>query len=378
MDDTDLEEIEDDFVSNSKQSVKNQKPSNIFGQKVNNNQVILQGNRNGKNAITPVEKNKSIPEPKNRATNQITPSPSIFKNTPSNHESPNKSKSSVQNSPKKDSNNDGAMFQDLDDDFDMSFDQDDIERIAQEHLEKQKNAQQEQQKIPVRQQPPNYSNSKQSEPRNPIELSNDPARFKNFEDSKAQNPQMFHPLPENPQNIEYDPNLCPVDPEELDKDFTELDPDGLPNYRPSALRSLKYPTSDAKQQRDFQMKSAADCLVGNTLVVLPTGLGKTFIASVVMLNYYHYFPAGKIVFMAPTRPLVTQQIHAFYQISRLPRDEIFEMRSKITKNERKKYWNEKRIFFSTPQIVEHGLFALFLFFLRPAHRNFFFIIQICF
>jgi ERCC4-related helicase len=50
----------------------------------------------------------------------------------------------------------------------------------------------------------------------------------------------------------------------------------------------------------------------NTLVSLPTGLGKTLIAAVVMYNYYRWFPTGKVVFCAPTRPLVSQQIHAWY------------------------------------------------------------------
>jgi ERCC4-related helicase len=43
-------------------------------------------------------------------------------------------------------------------------------------------------------------------------------------------------------------------------------------------------------------------------VTLPTGLGKTFIAAIVMLNFYRWFPTGKIVFCAPTKPLVTQQV----------------------------------------------------------------------
>ena len=33
----------------------------------------------------------------------------------------------------------------------------------------------------------------------------------------------------------------------------------------------------------------------NTLVSLPTGLGKTLIAAVVMYNYYRWFPTGKVV-----------------------------------------------------------------------------------
>lgn len=36
-------------------------------------------------------------------------------------------------------------------------------------------------------------------------------------------------------------------------------------------------------------------IMANTLVSLPTGLGKTLIAAVVMYNYYRWFPTGKVV-----------------------------------------------------------------------------------
>jgi len=47
-------------------------------------------------------------------------------------------------------------------------------------------------------------------------------------------------------------------------------------------------------------------LTHNILVCLPTGLGKTFIATNVIYNYYKWFPKGKIFFLAPTKPLVNQ------------------------------------------------------------------------
>lgn len=43
-----------------------------------------------------------------------------------------------------------------------------------------------------------------------------------------------------------------------------------------------YPLNKAK--RDYQYNIVKHCLFDNTLVALPTGLGKTFIAGVVMLN----------------------------------------------------------------------------------------------
>lgn len=44
--------------------------------------------------------------------------------------------------------------------------------------------------------------------------------------------------------------------------------------------------------RDYQVSISKQALFVNTLVCLPTGLGKTLIASVVMYNYYRWFPSG--------------------------------------------------------------------------------------
>jgi len=59
--------------------------------------------------------------------------------------------------------------------------------------------------------------------------------------------------------------------------------------------------------REYQYSISRTCIFYNTVVCLPTGLGKTHIASVLILNYYRWFPGGKIFFLAPTRPLVYQQ-----------------------------------------------------------------------
>jgi ATP-dependent DNA helicase MPH1 len=51
---------------------------------------------------------------------------------------------------------------------------------------------------------------------------------------------------------------------------------------PLAMRRWTYPLNRPK--RDYQFNIVKHCLFENTLVALPTGLGKTFIAGVVMLN----------------------------------------------------------------------------------------------
>lgn len=45
--------------------------------------------------------------------------------------------------------------------------------------------------------------------------------------------------------------------------------------------------------RDYQFAITRTALFSNTLVALPTGLGKTLIAAVVMFNYFRWFPQGK-------------------------------------------------------------------------------------
>lgn len=49
-----------------------------------------------------------------------------------------------------------------------------------------------------------------------------------------------------------------------------------------AARRWIYPLN--QERRDYQFNIVKRCLFDNTLVALPTGLGKTFIAGVVMLN----------------------------------------------------------------------------------------------
>lgn len=62
--------------------------------------------------------------------------------------------------------------------------------------------------------------------------------------------------------------------------------------------------------RQYQAEIVETAIFHNTLVCLPTGLGKTLIGAVVMYNYYNWFPDGKVVFIAPTKPLVDQQREA--------------------------------------------------------------------
>ncbi|TFK41383.1 hypothetical protein BDQ12DRAFT_679374 [Crucibulum laeve] len=114
-----------------------------------------------------------------------------------------------------------------------------------------------------------------------------------------------------------------------------------------------YPTN--KPKRNYQFNIVKNCLFDNTIVALPTGLGKTFIAGVVMLNYYRWFPEGKVVFVAPTKPLVAQQIDACHQTCGIPGSDASELTGQVPKPTRARLWREKRIFYMTPQTLINDL-----------------------
>jgi hypothetical protein len=114
-----------------------------------------------------------------------------------------------------------------------------------------------------------------------------------------------------------------------------------------------YPTN--RQVRKYQVSIACNALLHNTLVVLPTGLGKTLVAAVVMYNYYRWFPTGKVVFMAPTKPLVNQQIEACHGVMGIPVEHTAELQGSVKPEERERLWSEKRVFYCTPQSMANDL-----------------------
>ncbi|CAK9441188.1 uncharacterized protein LODBEIA_P50570 [Lodderomyces beijingensis] len=120
------------------------------------------------------------------------------------------------------------------------------------------------------------------------------------------------------------------------------------------LKTYIYPTNF--EVRDYQYNIVRSAFYHNLLVALPTGLGKTFIASTVMLNFMRWFPESKIVFMAPTKPLVAQQIKACCSITGIPTSKVAILLDKARKN-REEIWNSRQVFFTTPQVVENDLCA---------------------
>ncbi|KAI1172510.1 hypothetical protein F4777DRAFT_561220 [Nemania sp. FL0916] len=121
-----------------------------------------------------------------------------------------------------------------------------------------------------------------------------------------------------------------------------------------AMKTWVYPTN-LGPTRDYQFSIVKNGLFHNTLVALPTGLGKTFIAATVMLNYYRWMKTAKLIFVAPTKPLVSQQVNACFHIAGIPRSETTLLTGEVAPALRAEEWAEKRVFFMTPQTLENDL-----------------------
>ncbi len=116
------------------------------------------------------------------------------------------------------------------------------------------------------------------------------------------------------------------------------------------------------EQRDYQLSIAASALQENTMVVLPTGLGKTAIALIVtasrLLN-----AGGKMLMMAPTKPLVEQHYRFFSKNLRIPeKDEadsgVFAMFTGETPNKKRvEQWEKATCIFATPQVIKNDCLA---------------------
>ncbi len=106
-------------------------------------------------------------------------------------------------------------------------------------------------------------------------------------------------------------------------------------------------------KRIFQMELAATALKGSSLIVVPTGLGKTIIALMVLLAR---MDKGRVLFLAPTKPLVEQ--HAAF-LQRVLKDPsiVSMMTGESAPVKRMASWENSRIIVSTPQVIENDLLA---------------------
>ncbi|KAI9784765.1 MAG: 3'-5' DNA helicase [Geoglossum umbratile] len=121
-----------------------------------------------------------------------------------------------------------------------------------------------------------------------------------------------------------------------------------------AMETWVFPTN-LGSTRDYQFNIVQKGLFHNLLVALPTGLGKTFIAATIMLNWFRWTTESQIIFVAPTKPLVAQQVDACFGIVGIPRSQTAMLTGETPPGYRAEEWNSKRVVFLTPQTLVNDL-----------------------
>ncbi|MGQ9788374.1 MAG: helicase-related protein [Candidatus Hadarchaeaceae archaeon] len=112
--------------------------------------------------------------------------------------------------------------------------------------------------------------------------------------------------------------------------------------------------TEALEERSYQLRIAEEAIKRNTLVVLPTALGKTVIAALVASHFLYNYSDLKVLVMAPTRPLVLQHRNTFLRLLKIRPGDFQVLTGKYKPSFRLHAWQGKsRIYFATPQVVDN-------------------------
>ncbi|MDO9537872.1 MAG: DEAD/DEAH box helicase [Thermoplasmata archaeon] len=109
---------------------------------------------------------------------------------------------------------------------------------------------------------------------------------------------------------------------------------------------------DSIEERHYQVAISESSMKRSTLVVLPTGLGKTIIALMVVAETLRT-RKGKILFLAPTKPLVEQ--HARFLRKHLISEPPAIFTGELAPAKRKELWSTSQIIAATPQVISNDL-----------------------
>ncbi len=111
---------------------------------------------------------------------------------------------------------------------------------------------------------------------------------------------------------------------------------------------------DVLERRDYQVNAAREILEHgeNTLVVMPTGLGKTAVGVLVIAGVLEE-SGGQALMLAPTVPLVEQ--HARF-IERVMRGvSVLELTGRVKPDERETLWKKADVVVATPHVVRNDV-----------------------
>ncbi|HLB71328.1 MAG TPA: DEAD/DEAH box helicase [Candidatus Methanoperedens sp.] len=109
---------------------------------------------------------------------------------------------------------------------------------------------------------------------------------------------------------------------------------------------------DTVEQRLYQLSIAGEAVKKSTLVVLPTGLGKTIVALFVMVSN---LSKGKVLLLSPTKPLVEQHAAFLKSALTIMPETIVLFTGTTPPGKRASMWETAQVVVSTPQVIENDL-----------------------
>ncbi|HET8857980.1 MAG TPA: helicase-related protein [Nitrososphaeraceae archaeon] len=95
----------------------------------------------------------------------------------------------------------------------------------------------------------------------------------------------------------------------------------------------------------------------NSLIILPTSLGKTVISALICADVLYNYKQSRILIMAPTRPLVLQHLISFSSFLKVLDDQKILLTGKVSPSMRKRIWDNKtiKLIFATPEVIRNDL-----------------------
>ncbi len=122
--------------------------------------------------------------------------------------------------------------------------------------------------------------------------------------------------------------------------------------------SLSLLDQDSIEERRYQKEIFKEIKDKNSLVVLPTGLGKTVIAVYLICDVLE--KKEKVVMMAPSRPLCGQHRDLLLDITEIEDEEVVLVTGELyTPRERENIWREDhKVYIATPQVINNDLHDL--------------------
>ena len=132
-----------------------------------------------------------------------------------------------------------------------------------------------------------------------------------------------------------------------------------PEQSESLTKYLEHPIiwNSSIELRLYQKNIADSAQHRNTMVILPTALGKTVISLLVGADILYNYRDKRILIMAPTRPLVSQHMKSFSSVLKISEETIASITGKILPYARRAVWNRTdiRLVFATPEVVKNDL-----------------------